>query len=128
MAWRWTASGNVFVADYGNNAVKEILAAGGYTTVNTLGSGFNWPAWRGGGRERQRLRRRYRTTMRSRRLWRRAATPRSTPWAAGSASPSGVAVDGSGNVFVADTGNNAVKEILAAGGYTTVNTLGSGFS
>ena len=37
-------------------------------------------------------------------------------------------MDGSGNVFVADSGNNAVKEILAAGGYTTVNTLGSGFS
>ncbi|MGA7886700.1 MAG: hypothetical protein WCA44_13230, partial [Acidobacteriaceae bacterium] len=42
--------------------------------------------------------------------------------------PHGVAVDGSGNVFVADTGNNAVKEILAAGGYATVDTLASGFS
>ncbi len=41
--------------------------------------------------------------------------------------PAGVAVDGSGNVFVTDSGNNAVKVILAAGGYTTVNTLGSGF-
>jgi hypothetical protein len=62
--------------------VKEILAAGGYTTVNTLAvanGNFN--------------------------------------------DPSGVAVDGSGNVFVADYGNNAVKEILAVGGYTTVNTL-----
>jgi hypothetical protein len=39
-----------------------------------------------------------------------------------------VAVDGSGNVFVADLGNNAVKEIVAAGGYTTVNTLRSGFN
>ena len=38
-----------------------------------------------------------------------------------------MAVDGSGNVFVADFGNGAVKEILAAGGYTTVKTLGSGF-
>jgi DNA-binding beta-propeller fold protein YncE len=37
------ASGNVFVADYGNSAVKEILAASGYTTINTLGSGFNDP-------------------------------------------------------------------------------------
>ena len=40
----------------------------------------------------------------------------------------GVAVDASGNVFVADNGNSAVKEIAADGGYTTVNTLGSGFS
>jgi len=41
--------------------------------------------------------------------------------------PQSVAVDGSGNVFVADTYNNAVKEIVAAGGYTAVKTLGSGF-
>ncbi len=40
--------------------------------------------------------------------------------------PGGVAVDKYGNVFVADTGNSAVKEILAAGGYNTVVTLGSG--
>jgi hypothetical protein len=46
--------------------------------------------------------------------------------------PAGVAVDGSGNVFVADNGNNAVKEIVAVGGVvsssSTVNTVGSGFS
>ena len=46
----------------------------------------------------------------------------------GFSNPFGVAVDGSGNVFVADNANSAVKEILAAGGYTTVNTLGSGFT
>jgi hypothetical protein len=38
---------------------------------------------------------------------------------------SDVAVDGSGNLFVADSGDNTVKEILAEGGYTTVKTLGS---
>ena len=38
--------------------------------------------------------------------------------------PDGVAVDGSGNVFVADS--NAVIEVLAAGGYVTVKALGSG--
>jgi hypothetical protein len=47
--------------------VYEIPAAGGYTTVNTLGGGFS--------------------------------------------NPTGVAMDGSGDVFVADFGNNAVKEI-----------------
>ncbi|WP_207215834.1 NHL repeat-containing protein [Pseudolysobacter antarcticus] len=41
--------------------------------------------------------------------------------------PNGVAVDANGNVFVADTNNSAVKEILVPG-YTTVITLGSGFS
>jgi sugar lactone lactonase YvrE len=45
--------------------------------------------------------------------------------------PAGVAVDGHGNVFVADTTNSAVKEILAVDGSIpaspTINTLGSGF-
>jgi hypothetical protein len=39
-----------------------------------------------------------------------------------------VAVDGSGNLFVADGGNTGVYEVMAAGGYTTVNTLAAGFS
>jgi YVTN family beta-propeller protein len=34
--------------------------------------------------------------------------------------PNGVAVDGAGNVFVADTGNGAIKEILAPGYTSTV--------
>ncbi len=42
--------------------------------------------------------------------------------------PQGIAVDGSGNVFVADTSKSAVQELLAANGYTTVTTLGSGFA
>ena len=42
--------------------------------------------------------------------------------------PYGVAVDGTGNVFVADNNNSEVKEILAAGGYTAIKTLGSGFN
>src|SRR5258706_11821927 len=50
------------------------------------------------------------------------------PLGSGFSNPEGVAVDASGNIFVADVGNNAVKEILAAGGYTTINTLGSGFN
>lgn len=42
----------------------------------------------------------------------------------GFSAPQGIAVDGSGNVIVGDTGNNAVKEISAS----TVRTLGSDFS
>jgi hypothetical protein len=46
--------------------------------------------------------------------------------------PYGVAVDGEGDVFVADTSNNVVKEIVAVGGVvsssSTVNTIGSGFT
>ena len=36
-----------------------------------------------------------------------------------------MAVDAAGDVFVADAGNNAVKEVLANG---TIRTVGSGFS
>ena len=41
--------------------------------------------------------------------------------------PLGVAVDASGNIFVADSGNSEVKEIVAQGGFATINVLGSGF-
>jgi len=128
--------GNVYVADHSNNAVKEIVAAGGYTTVNILGSGFSHPsgvavdakgnvfvaeyssnavkgifAW--GGRNTV-------STL-------GVSTAEASTLNIGFNSPQGVAVDGKGNVYVADTYNSSVREILAAGGYTTVNTLGSGF-
>src|SRR3982074_87688 len=116
------ASGNIFVADTGNNAVKEILAASGYITINTLGTGFSSPvgiavdasgnvfvADTGNNAVKKIL----------------AANGTVTTLGIGFSSPSGVAVDATGNVFVADTGNNAVKEILATNG--TVNTLAGAF-
>jgi sugar lactone lactonase YvrE len=42
--------------------------------------------------------------------------------------PEGMAVDGSGNLFVAVTGSGVVLEFLAADGYTTIKTIGGGFS
>jgi streptogramin lyase len=119
-------SGNVFVADYDNDAVKELLAAGGYVTVNTLGGGFSGPSgvavdshgnvfvadW-GHNAVKEILAAGGYVTVNT--------------LGSGFSNPSGVAVDSYGNVFVADYGNNAVKEIVAAGGYVSVNTLGSGF-
>lgn len=52
-----------------------------------------------------------------------AGLPGLTDGAGGAArfsTPSGVAVDGSGNVFVADSGNNAIRKITSAGVVTTV--------
>jgi len=121
-------AGNVFVADTNNNAVKEILAAGGYTAVSTLGSGFNGPqgvAVDGGGNV-------FVTDSGNNAV--KMVSPGCTSSScvqtlgSGFANPFGLAVDGGGNVFVADSGNNAVKEIPAAGGYTAVSTLGSGFN
>ncbi|MEO6817133.1 MAG: hypothetical protein ABI177_10560 [Edaphobacter sp.] len=49
----------------------------------------------------------------------------------GYSDPFGMAVDGSGNVFVTDNGNAVVKEIAAVGGVvsssSTVNTISSGY-
>ena len=120
------ASGNVFVADSGNNGVEELTAASSYTT-SIWHTGFNNPtgvaidgagnvfvADSGNNAVKEIL------TASGSAPYRTLGGTFNAPW--------GVAVDASGNVFVADSGNNAVKEILAASGYTTVNTLGSGFN
>jgi len=55
-----------------------------------------------------------------------------TTLSSGFSNPVAVAVDGSGNVFVADQGLNLVKEMLAVNGVIpsnpTIKVLGSGFS
>ena len=78
------AHGNIFIADTGNNAIKEIPAGGGDAQAVALafGAGSNFNA------------------------------------------PVGVVVDAAGNLFVTDS--DALKEIPAAGGYTTVTTLQTG--
>ena len=51
-----------------------------------------------------------------------------TTMGGGFGSPDGVAVDGSGNVYVADYGNNAVKEMPAGcASSSCVTSLGVGF-
>jgi hypothetical protein len=118
--------GNVFISDTYNNAVKEVVAAGGYTTVKILGSEFSFPtglAVDGSGNL-------FLADTDNNAVEELVAAGGYTTiktLGSGFSRPADVAVDGSGNVFVADENNSAVKEILAAGGYTTVNTLGSGF-
>ncbi|MEO9073284.1 MAG: NHL repeat-containing protein [Edaphobacter sp.] len=132
-------SGNVYVADSSNNAVKEIMAVGGVIpaspTINTLGSGFSFPtgvAVDGSGNV-------YVADDGNSAVKEIMAvggvipaSPTINTLGSGFNFPTGVAVDGSGNVYVADTNHNAVKEIMAVGGVIpaspTINTLGSGFS
>ncbi len=122
-------AGNLFVADFYNRAVYELPAAGGYTRVNRVASsiagqitdvaldsnanlfvidngGVVYEALAGGG---------YTTVNRLASGFKFGL-------------PSGLAVDGDGNVFLSDSGNVAIYEILAAGGYTTVNQLATGFA
>ena len=127
------STGNLFVADFGHSAVKEILAAGGYTTVNTLAvanGNFNDPtgvavdstgnlfvADQGNNAVKEILAAGGYTTVNTLAV------------ANGNfSSATGVAVDAGDNVFVGDYGHGEVKEILATGGYTTVDTLGSGIT
>jgi sugar lactone lactonase YvrE len=81
------ASGNIFVADYGNNTVRKIAPGGVVTTLaGTLSSGGSSDG---------------------------LAT------AASFKGPEGIAIDGSGDVFVADTENNTIRKITPAGSVST---------
>ena len=106
--------------------MKEFLAAGGYVTVVTLGSGFSSPsgvaidgagdifvADAGNNAVKE--------------IMAAGGYAAVNLIGGGFGAPLGVAVDSFGNVFVADSGANAVEEILASGGYTTTISLGNGF-
>lgn len=103
------ASGNVFVADNGNGGVKEILATGGYTTVNSLGSGFSQPigiavdgvgnvfiADNANNAVKEIVAAGGYTTV--------------TPLSSGFNQPTSLALDGNANIFVLDHGQNEIKE------------------
>ncbi|MEI6569116.1 MAG: Ig-like domain repeat protein, partial [Verrucomicrobiota bacterium] len=87
-------SGNVYVADMGNNLIRKITPSGDVTTfAGMLASG--WVDANG--------------------------------TAAKFYQPYGVAVDGSGNVYVGDTYNNCIRKITSAGLVTTLAGVGAGF-
>ncbi len=88
--------GNLFVADYGNNMIREISAAGIVSTI----AGNGTAGYVDGAA----------TTL------------------AEFSSPAGVALDGSGNIYVADFNNNMIRKISSAGVVSTVaGTLTAGY-
>ena len=92
------AAGDLFIADSGNNVVREVTADGLITTVAGDGSA----GYSGDGA---------------------AATN------ACLSNPASVAVDATGDLFIADSGNNVIREVTAAGLITTVAGDGTaGFS
>ena len=123
------ASGNVFVADFYNSAVKEIVAVNGVVSstsqVNPLGSGFSDPygvAVDGSGNVfvADNANSAVKEIVAVNGVV--SSTSQVNPVGSGFNRPISVAVDASGNVFVADNGNSAVKEIeLAAANFSTVN-------
>ena len=113
-ASRSIASAIVFVADGNHGQVKEILAAGGYTTVNTILS-VNEPF----GIAVDAANNVYVAAVNPDQILQILAAGGYTTVntiGSGFSGPEGVAVDGAGNVFVADSNHNAIKEVLAAGG------------
>jgi streptogramin lyase len=108
------AAGDVFVADLGNKAVKEVLPNG---TIKTISSGFTptGVAVDAAG-----------DVFITPNNAVEEILPNGTIKTIGSGfdGPTGVAVDAAGDVFVADTLHQAVKEVLPNG---TIKTIGSGF-
>jgi hypothetical protein len=81
-------AGNVYVADSGNNAIRKITPTGVVTTLaGTAGS---------------------------------TGSTDGTGAAARFNDPSGVAVDGAGNLYIADTRNDIIRKITPAGAVTTL--------
>jgi sugar lactone lactonase YvrE len=80
-------SGNLYVSDHGNHAVRKITPSGVVTTL--AGSGT-------------------------------AGNTNGTGTAASFHYPSGIAADSAGNVYLADTDNQVIRKISAAGVVTTV--------
>jgi sugar lactone lactonase YvrE len=143
------AAGNVYVADLDNHRIRKIAAAGGVTTLAGSGAAgdsegvgataqFNLPA----GVAVDAAGNVYVTELGNNRI--RKITPAgAVTTLAGSGSfgsadgvgaaaqfgsPSGVAVDAVGNVYVADTSNHRIRKITPAGAVTTLAGSTDGFA
>ena len=91
-------AGNLYIADSGNNRIREVNTSGIITTIAGDGTaGYSGDSG--------------------------AATNAELNY------PSGIAIDGTGNLYIADAGNNRVREVSATGIITTVAGDGTaGFS
>jgi len=87
------AAGNVYIADTGNHRIRKVTTAGVISTIAGTGAG----GFSGDG---------------------------GPATAAQLLSPQGIALDGQGNLYIADTGNNRVRRIAADGTISTVAGTG----
>jgi len=93
------SNGNIYIADTTNNCIRKVTAATGIITT-VVGNGTNGYSGDTG-----------------------AAT------GANLSNPSGVAVDSAGNIFIADTNNSCIREVVVSTGIiTTVAGKGRGYN
>ena len=94
--------GNLYIAEYGNHRIRQVDARGIITTIAGIAyHGLAGSYFGDGGPAIE----------------------------AGLNFPQGVAVDGAGNVYIADTSNNRIRRVDARGGITTIAGIGdNGFS
>ena len=118
LAWRWTARA-MFTSltpqqrDQGMDGGQQHRHHAGVFGIEST-------PWRGGGRRGQCLYRRHGNNAIKK--WMAASNTVTTLVASGLNYPCGVAVDGAGNVYIADTDNNAIKELPHAFVDTTAKT------
>jgi len=113
-------SGNIYVADNGNSAIKMIPKGGG--TIISLGSGFNHPV----GVVTDNSGNVYITDSGNSAVKEIMAGGTIVTLGSGFVLPYGIALDASGNVYVSDATNNSVSKISA--GVSTPVVLAAGFS
>jgi sugar lactone lactonase YvrE len=115
--------GNIYIADTGNNAIREWLAAT-QQAITLVSSGLNIPS----GVAVDALGNVYIADTKDNAIkeWTAATQQVTTLVLSGLLSPAAVAVDGNGDVFFSDTGHNSIKEWAAASGQVT--TLVSGLN
>ncbi|MES2695687.1 MAG: immunoglobulin domain-containing protein [Verrucomicrobiota bacterium] len=83
------SSGNLYIADTGNNAIRKITPGGVVTTFAGSATGV-------------------------------AGSANGSGTAASFTNPRGISIDGAGNLYVADTGNNLIRMITSAGLVSTL--------
>jgi hypothetical protein len=130
------ASGNVFVADQGNNRIRKVMAAGNVTSL----AGSDTPGFADGtgtvaaflipygvsvdssgnvfvaDRSNNRIRKVTREGLVSTLAGKNSGFANGQGSNAGFHAPSSVAVDTSGNLFVSDFANNRIRKVTPAGG------------
>jgi kumamolisin len=106
-------TGNLYVADYSNNAIRKVTTGGVVTTP--YGTVFNTPNGVAADNNANVL---YVADTGNNLIDKISGTNVTTFAGAGGTlfnSPEGIAVDGSGNVYVADTLNDVIRKITSAG-------------